>query len=122
MEKQVNWYEAMHGKSPYESMSQGIIEEKEDTMAGPKSTNWNTNYKIIEKQNDRLHTLRPPYYGGKDNTYEVFNVLESWNLDKDFYLGNVIKYVVRAGKKDSTKQKEDLKKALVYLQKRIDSL
>ena len=87
MEKQVNWYEAMHGKSPYESMSQGIIEEKEDTMAGPKSTNWNTNYKIIEKQNDRLHTLRPPYYGGKDNTYEVFNVLESWNLDKDFYLG-----------------------------------
>ena len=65
---------------------------------------------------------RPEYYGGKDNIYEVFQVLEAWGLDKDFYLGNVIKYVARAGKKDSTKTKEDLQKALVYLQRRIDSL
>ena len=82
-----------------------------------------TNEEIIEfnrKQSEKVN--HPNHYGGKDNPYEVFNVLESWNLDKDFYLGNVIKYVVRAGKKDSTKQKEDLKKALVYLQKRIDSL
>lgn len=65
---------------------------------------------------------RPEYYGGKDNTYEVFRVLEEWDLDKDFYLGNVIKYVARAGKKDSSKTKEDLQKALVYLQRRIDLL
>ena len=51
----------------------------------------------------------------------MFNVLESWELDKDFYLGNVIKYVVRAGKKSSS-VKQDLEKALVYLQKRIDTL
>ena len=57
-----------------------------------------------------------------DNPYEVFSVLEAWELDKDFYLGNVIKYVARAGKKDPLKRKEDLQKALVYLQKRIDSL
>ena len=48
-------------------------------------------------------------------------VLEAWGLDEDFYLGNVIKYIVRAGKKTSTK-KEDLQKALVYLQRRIDKL
>lgn len=65
---------------------------------------------------------RPDHYGGKGTPYEVFNVLEAWGLDKDFYLGNVIKYVVRAGKKDKSKTKEDLQKALVYLQKRIDSL
>ena len=65
---------------------------------------------------------RPEYYGGKDNPYEVFRVLEEWELDKDFYLGNVIKYVARAGKKDSSKTKEDLQKALVYLQRRIDLL
>jgi len=65
---------------------------------------------------------RPDYYGGKDNTYEVFQVLEAWGLDKDFYLGNVIKYVARAGKKNKSTEKEDLQKALVYLQKRIDSL
>jgi hypothetical protein len=66
--------------------------------------------------------LRPDHYGGKDNTYEVFNVLEAWNIDKDFYLGNVIKYVARAGKKDSSKTKEDLQKAMVYLQRKIDQL
>jgi hypothetical protein len=65
---------------------------------------------------------RPSHYGGKDSVYEVFNVLEAWGLDKDFYLGNVIKYVARAGKKSRTTEKEDLQKALVYLQRRIDLL
>jgi hypothetical protein len=64
---------------------------------------------------------RPEYYGGKDTSYEVFNVLEAWKLDKDFYLGNVLKYLARAGKKSFNK-KEDLEKALVYLQRRIDTL
>ena len=64
---------------------------------------------------------RPEYYGGKDTSYEVFNVLEAWKLDKDFYLGNVLKYLARAGKKSFNK-KEDLQKALVYLQRRIDTL
>ena len=65
---------------------------------------------------------RPSHYGGKDSVYEVFNVLEAWGLDKDFYLGNVIKYLARAGKKSKTTTKEDLQKALVYLQRRIDTL
>ena len=81
--------------------------------------------KIVSKQiplTDRLINLdRPKYYGGAGNTYEVFNVLEAWELDQDFYLGNVIKYLARAGKKTSNK-KEDLQKALVYLQRRIDRL
>ena len=66
--------------------------------------------------------IRPEHYGGADSTYEVFKVLEAWGLDKDFYLGNVIKYVARAGKKNSAKYKEDLQKALVYLQRRIDQI
>jgi hypothetical protein len=64
---------------------------------------------------------RPSHYKPGD-PYEVFNVLEAWGLDKDFYLGNVLKYISRAGKKDPTKTKEDLEKALVYLQRRINSL
>ncbi len=66
--------------------------------------------------------LRPTHYGGASNPYEVFNVLEAWNLDKDFYLGNVIKYIARAGKKDPTKELEDLQKAEVYLNRRIKQL
>lgn len=81
---------------------------------------------LCKEWKDRIVDLadspRPDYYGGKDNTYEVFNVLEAWKLDKDFYLGNVIKYVARAGKKNKSTEKEDLQKALVYLQRRIDSL
>lgn len=76
----------------------------------------------ITSPTEQPSALRPNHYGGADNKYEVFNVLEAWDLDKDFYLGNVIKYVARAGKKDPAKNKEDLQKALVYLQRRIDSL
>jgi hypothetical protein len=66
--------------------------------------------------------LRPAHYGCDGNVYEVFNVLEAWGLDKDFYLGNVIKYIARAGKKDSSKELEDLQKAEVYLKRRIAEL
>jgi hypothetical protein len=66
--------------------------------------------------------LRPAHYGCDGNVYEVFNVLEAWGLDKDFYLGNVIKYIARAGKKDPSKELEDLQKAEVYLKRRIQEL
>jgi hypothetical protein len=85
-----------------------------------RATLLNVTDRVLNLQPD--NGPRPEYYGGKDNPYEVFRVLEEWDLDKDFYLGNVIKYVARAGKKDSSKKKEDLQKALVYLQRRIDSL
>lgn len=61
-----------------------------------------------------------PYYGSPDSPYEVIKVIEAWGLQKDAYLFNVIKYVARAGKKDATKELEDLKKALYYLQRKID--
>ena len=82
-----------------------------------KSSEYN---RIMPKTPDE--GLRPSHYGGEGNVFEVFNVLEAWGLDKDFYLGNVVKYVARAGKKNKSKEKEDLQKALVYLQKRIDLL
>lgn len=40
----------------------------------------------------------------------------------DFFLGNVVKYVCRAGKKDPAKEIEDLKKAHWYLTHKIDQL
>ena len=64
----------------------------------------------------------PDHYGGKNNPYEVIKVCEAWNLDKDAYLFNVVKYVARAGKKDETKELEDLKKAAFYLDRKIKNL
>lgn len=62
----------------------------------------------------------PPHYGGKDNPYEAIKVIEAWNLD--FCLGNTVKYISRAGKKDSAALKEDLMKAQWYLQRAIERL
>jgi hypothetical protein len=64
----------------------------------------------------------PDHYGGKDNPYETIKVIEAWGLHEDFCLGNVVKYVSRAGKKDPTKLIEDLKKARWYLDRRIEEL
>ena len=56
----------------------------------------------------------PSHYGGEDNPYEAIKVIDEWNLG--FCLGNTVKYISRAGKKNKEKELEDLEKALWYLQ------
>jgi hypothetical protein len=60
----------------------------------------------------------PDHYGGKDNPYEAIKVIQAHDLN--FCLGNVIKYVLRAKHKGNEKQ--DLQKALWYLQREIDTI
>ena len=60
------------------------------------------------------------YQFGKDNEYEAIKVIDAWDLG--FSLGNTVKYISRAGKKDPTKKVEDLKKALFYLEHHIKTL
>ena len=60
----------------------------------------------------------PDHYGGADNPYEAIKVIEAWELD--FCLGNTVKYIGRAGKKDNRLQ--DLKKAHWYLTRAIQNL
>jgi hypothetical protein len=59
----------------------------------------------------------PDHYGGKDNPFEAIKVIRAWGLS--FSLGNVVKYIARAGKKDPAKRLEDLHKAMWYLQEEI---
>jgi hypothetical protein len=96
-------------------------EDIDNRIKNNLDSEYNKNYVHDFRKDIPPFEARPKYYGGKDSTYEVFNVLEAWKLDKDFYLGNVIKYLARAGKK-TFNNKEDLEKALVYLQRRIDTL
>jgi len=56
----------------------------------------------------------PDHYGGEENTYEAIKVIEAWDLG--FHLGNVVKYISRAGKKTKNTT-EDLKKAKWYLER-----
>lgn len=60
----------------------------------------------------------PDHYGG-DSTYETIRVIEAWDLG--FCLGNCVKYISRAGRKPGVDQVEDLRKALWYLQREIET-
>lgn len=62
----------------------------------------------------------PDHYGGKDNIYEHIKVVEAWGLD--YWTGNATKYIARAGKKDPSKEIEDLRKAIFYLQDKVNRL
>jgi hypothetical protein len=62
----------------------------------------------------------PQHYGGEDNPYEAIKVIEAWDLD--FHLGNTVKYISRAGKKGTDKELQDLKKALWYLERKIENI
>jgi len=61
----------------------------------------------------------PQHYGG-DTPYEAIKVIEAWELG--FCLGNTVKYISRAGKKEPGKTIQDLEKAQWYLQREIDKL
>lgn len=59
----------------------------------------------------------PSYYQGK---IEVIDFIEDKHLG--FNLGNCIKYIARAGKKNPEKRIEDLKKARWYLNREIGNM
>ena len=72
--------------------------------------------------NDEKEMVNHPdhYQFGENNIYEAIKVIEAWDLD--FHLGNTVKYISRAGKKETDKELQDLKKALWYLERKIQSL
>ena len=60
----------------------------------------------------------PPHYNA--GKIEVIEAIEDWGLG--FNRGNTVKYTARAGKKDPTKEVEDLEKAVWYLRREIELL
>ena len=61
-----------------------------------------------------------PEHYTKGRQYETIAVLEDWGLDRDYYLGNALKYISRAGRKGGFK--EDIEKAIWYLERRLQTL
>ena len=66
-----------------------------------------------------MDTVNHPAHYNVGNI-EVIDAINEWQLDFD--LGNVVKYVARAGHKDSSKTVEDLEKARFYLDDEIRRL
>jgi len=71
-----------------------------------------------EVHNDFDVVAKPQHYA--NSKIEVIDYIEDKELG--FCLGNVIKYVSRAGKKYEEKEIEDLEKAAWYLDRRIREL
>jgi hypothetical protein len=97
-------YIRKHGKSNdgYRKLIVSIANENETPEVITQTTNEMVNH--------------PNHYGGEDNVYETIKVIEAWDLD--FCLGNAVKYISRAGKKDKDKELEDLEKAAFYLERK----
>ena len=75
-----------------------------------------TDEMCIEIKDDPVN--HPKHY--TDGRIEVIEYIEDKKLG--FCLGNAIKYISRAGKKEKDKEIQDLRKAIWYLERRIYEL
>ena len=67
---------------------------------------------------DTEDPINPSWY--RSGKIEVIEFIEDKSLG--YCLGNAVKYIARAGKKDPTKEVEDLEKAKWYVERRIKEL
>ena len=75
--------------------------------------------KILNSTKTTDETMdHPSYYN--NGKIEVIDFILDQKLD--FCLGNVIKYVCRAGSKPGASEADDLKKALRYLTRKIEEV
>lgn len=75
--------------------------------------------KCVYKENDMENYVNHPSHYADGREYEPIDVITDWQLD--FCLGNAVKYISRAGRKDKAKEKEDLEKAVFYIQYYIET-
>lgn len=72
------------------------------------------------KTETEFDNVNHPKHYTEGRKYEPIEVIEDWKLD--FCLGNAVKYISRAGRKDETKTIEDLEKAKWYIDREIRNL
>lgn len=65
-------------------------------------------------------SINHPSHYVEGRKYETIDVIEDWGLG--FRLGNALKYISRAGRKDPSKTAEDLRKAIFYIEREISAL
>lgn len=76
------------------------------------------NLEVVERNYDILFgsdPIKPEYYN--DTKITPFDVIDDWKLN--FYLGNAVKYIKRAGKKAGNSRLQDLKKIREYIDHEI---
>lgn len=96
------------------------IKQVQESKDLDKAHNINKLADNVTKLNNSLkdNVNHPSHYN--DGKIEVIEFIEDKKLG--FCLGNAIKYIARAGKKDKSKEAEDIKKAIWYLNRYLKQL
>lgn len=72
---------------------------------------------VTQEAREQETVNHPAHYHAQSGV-EVIEAIQAWDLC--FALGNVVKYVARAGHKDPAKRIEDLRKAQWYLERALE--
>ena len=81
-----------------------------------RPTTWGV--EIADKGTQHNNVNHPNHYA--NGRIEVIDFIEDKGLG--FHLGNAVKYISRAGRKDADKTVEDLRKAVWYINRQIQRL
>tara|TARA_R100000152_G_C6710315_1_gene138069 strand:- start:229 stop:513 length:285 start_codon:yes stop_codon:yes gene_type:complete len=73
-----------------------------------------------DKKTKDTESVNHPDHYLKDSGHEVIDVIRAWKLN--FELGNAVKYIARAGRKNPEKTIEDLQKAIWYINEEIEQI
>lgn len=65
-----------------------------------------------------LDIVKNPAHYTAGRSIEPIDVIEDWALN--YHLGNALKYISRAGRKDPSKTRQDISKAIWYMQRFCD--
>lgn len=82
------------------------------TFFGEELETMENTREIEDFYNSSTNVNHPSHYAA-GRKYEPIEVISDWKLDFD--LGNAVKYISRAGRKDPLKTREDLEKAIFYI-------
>ncbi len=104
----------------YTDVSDEIIEKHYEMVFGPDPDEASYQLKddistIREEHERQTDPIKPEYYN--DTKITPFDVIDDWGLN--FYLGNAVKYIKRAGKKAGNSRLQDLKKIREYIDHEI---
>ncbi len=116
-----NWDLIKGHSNKGETMRDDIKRITEVKLGERSSVTFNEAFSPIPEGHRRDEPVHPNYYKGNNKdgkAIEVFDIIDQF-VDGDFYLGNVLKYVCRAGKKSKETKKQDLEKALHYITEAI---
>jgi hypothetical protein len=117
--KQVSKAELQHGYENQTGARWVILPEwYEEIKERARQTATEPYYGTAKEYQEHFNKIfNPPHYT-EDRKYEPIAIIEDWELN--FHLGNVLKYISRAGRKEN--EIEDLKKARWYLDRYIKKL